>query len=135
VQTHPEPHVALLDLQSVETLGLPAARPGWRMVCTPVDPSDETAVLLVARQLTGASADEVSTPAGSRDRWQSTFCEFAAFPADLTASVQHAVADARPCRACGAALVWPQCRVCGALQDDDPTVATTSPTSPATGAA
>jgi hypothetical protein len=129
VQTHPEPHVALLDLQSPDTLELPETRLGWRMVCTPVDPSDETAVLLLAQQLTGAPAEEVPLPDASRARWKSTFCEFAAFPADITALVQRAVADARPCRACGAALVWPQCRVCGAHQGDDATASTTGTTS------
>lgn len=134
VQTHPEPRVALLDLQSPGTLGLPETRVGWRMVCTPVDPSDEIAVLLLAQQLTGTAAEEVSPPDGSGDRWKSAFCEFAAFPADITTLVQRAVADARPCRACGAALVWPQCRVCGAQQGDDsatPTAGITTITSAA----
>lgn len=144
VQTHPAPKVTLLDLQSPDALELPDTRPGWRVVCTPVDPGDEAAVLLIAQQLAGVPADEVPAPESSHDRWKSAFCEFAAFPADITPAVQHAIADARPCRSCGAALVWPQCRVCGAQQRDDEWTSSTtnasavtsaSPSTPATGAA
>ncbi len=126
--TQPEPAVTLLDARFPDDVGLPQTRPGWRMTRTPADPGDEAAVLLLAERLTGGPADEVPAPAASQSRWASTFCEFAAFPTDLVTSVRAAVAEARACRSCGAALVWSRCRVCGAHQGDGPTTTITPTT-------
>lgn len=119
VQTHPTQHVSRLDHQDPDSYRPTEPRPGWQMRCSEVDPSDEAAMRLLAEQLTGAPAREAPAPAGSADRWKSAFCEFVAHPVGGAPGLQAALSTARPCRSCGAAVIWPACRVCGAQQDDD----------------
>lgn len=119
VQTHPTQHVTRLDLRNPHRYLPRASKPGWELRCTDVDPRDATAMRLVAERLTGTPAREAPAPPGSADRWKGTFCEFVAFPVDGTRELQAALSAARPCRSCGAAVIWPSCRVCGAQQEDD----------------